>query len=492
MKINFLMPFIKLLDSLIIVILFFVDFNYSQILKPEQLYQKVLPSIMTLNVTKSDGSKWVGSSFLSIDEGIGITAYHVIQNAIKVTAKFSDGEEFDVSGIIDKDEKRDLALIRIKLFGKPKLELEKNESMIGSEVYIVGAPLGLEFSITSGLLSQIQNFEGIKVYQFSCPASQGNSGCPLINSNGKVIGVVSFGLIKGNDLNFAIPYNYVLGLDKSLPTQPFPSTLTNISLDNIKKVDEEKFIEEIANALSIEEDFIGACGFLRQIATYDGSNFSWGSYQGFDEPGYTYPIPPFYYSFKKKIRNQINSLEYMRIDNNLLTKTKEKLLLCLKDLIEYSDLIEEAFLTAKKHNGWEYEASDLFSRADAIVYKRDFGKEIISKLLLDSTNISDLFSDDMKDFLDIERKYPNYFLGVIVFNSETTKIELVFDNSLAKEIGLLRNDNLLEINGIKLSSQSQFKKYLYEFRGQEIKVTVLRSNQKEILETTVPSLLPYR
>lgn len=487
-------PFFNLFhQKILFFLLFFYIISipiYSQNLRPDQIYEKVLPSIMTLNVIKSDGSRWVGSAFLSIDEGIGVTAYHVIKDAINVTAKFSNGEEFDVSGIIDKDEKRDIALIRIKLFGKPLLELEKVEPIIGIVAYVVGAPMGLEFSISNGLLSQIQNTEGVKVYQFSCPASKGNSGGPLISSDGNVIGVVSFGLVNGNDLNFAIPSIYVLGLDKSLPTKPFVSLSSKSDTYNIIKVQEEQFIDEIANSLTVISDFSMACTFLREIATYNGSIASWGWEQGFNEPGYTYTTPAFFYAFKKKANNQIKNLETIQNDNQLLTKAKDNILSVLKDLNGVSDLLENALSLAKRNDGWGYEANDLLSRADAILYNSIPAKDLIPTSLLDSTNIANLLSDEIKDYMDIDRKYPRFYLGVLVFINEPTMIQLVSDNSIAKECGLLRNDILLEFNDTKVSALSQFKKYFYEFRGKEVTVTIQRDGNRKILDFEIPEELP--
>jgi S1-C subfamily serine protease len=163
---------------------------------------------------------------VAIKDGLAITAWHLVKDAKRVIAKFSSGEEFEVSGLVDKDEKRDVAIVKIKVFGRPCLDMNPMDSPIGSKSYVIGSPKGLEFAITEGLVSQIQTIDGIKYYQFSCPASPGNSGGPLVNGKGEVIGVVSWQLRDGQNLNFAIPVSYVLGLDSTLPTQPWSSVTT--------------------------------------------------------------------------------------------------------------------------------------------------------------------------------------------------------------------------------------------------------------------------
>lgn len=189
--------------------------------KPTEIYAKCLPSIVTLQVRKSDGSTHLGSAFLAIKDGILVTAWHVVRDASRATAKFSTGEEFETSGLIDKDEKRDIALVRLKAFGRPMLTLSRTTPKVASRVYAIGAPKGLEFSISDGLLSQIQKIDASNVYQFTSPVSPGNSGGPLINEAGEVAGVVKGQLDTGQNLNFATPSTYVLGLDTTLPTKPW-------------------------------------------------------------------------------------------------------------------------------------------------------------------------------------------------------------------------------------------------------------------------------
>jgi S1-C subfamily serine protease len=182
-------------------------------LKPEEVYAGALPAIMTLKVEHNDGKSSIGTGFMCVKEGVAATAWHVVRGAKKVVAKFSSGEEFDVSGLIDKDEKRDVALVRVKVFGRKPLDVTSDDPKVGSKAFVIGAPRGLEFSFSDGLISQIQNIDGVKQFQFTCSASPGNSGGPLVNASGKVQGVVSWQVRDGQNLNFAVPISYVLGLD---------------------------------------------------------------------------------------------------------------------------------------------------------------------------------------------------------------------------------------------------------------------------------------
>ena len=89
--------------------------------------------------------------------------------------------------------------------------------MVGSRAYVIGSPKGYEFSIGDGLISQIQLVDGVRQYQISCPISAGNSGGPIVNERGEVVGVTSWSKLDAQNLNFAIPSRAVFGMDASQP-----------------------------------------------------------------------------------------------------------------------------------------------------------------------------------------------------------------------------------------------------------------------------------
>ncbi|HTD67220.1 MAG TPA: S1C family serine protease, partial [Candidatus Limnocylindria bacterium] len=145
-------------------------------LSPEKIYAQTLPSVLTLRVESKGGERYVGAAFLAVKEGFAVTAWHVIYDAAKVTAKFSDGTSCEVLGFVDFDETKDLALIQVESKGRALLPLDQGTPSVGMKTYVIGSPKGYEFSIGDGLLSQIQNVDGFNQYQVSCPFSPGNSG----------------------------------------------------------------------------------------------------------------------------------------------------------------------------------------------------------------------------------------------------------------------------------------------------------------------------
>ncbi len=189
----------------------------AQELPPEEIYAQTLPSVLTLRVESKSGDRYVGSAFLALKEGIAVTAWHVIYDAIKVTAKFSDGASCDVTGFIDYDETKDIALIKVDSKERPLLSIAGAKPVVGMRTYVIGSPKGYEFSIGDGLLSQIQKVDGFSQYQVSCPFSPGNSGGPILNNHGEVMGIAAWTRNGAQNLNFATPAAETAQLDPEKP-----------------------------------------------------------------------------------------------------------------------------------------------------------------------------------------------------------------------------------------------------------------------------------
>jgi serine protease Do len=192
-------------------------FLRAEELAAERIYEQTLPAVLTLKVESKSGERYVGAAFLAVKEGIAVTAWHVIFDAAKVTAKFSDGTTCDVAGVIDYDEVKDIALVKVDAKQRPLLNLASAKPTVGMKTYVIGSPKGYEFSIGDGLLSQIQNVDGFNQYQVSCPFSPGNSGGPILNSRGEVVGIAAWTRNGAQNLNFATPVSELSRLDTEKP-----------------------------------------------------------------------------------------------------------------------------------------------------------------------------------------------------------------------------------------------------------------------------------
>ena len=178
------------------------NLNCSEKLETSNLYKKILPSVAVIEAGAGFGSGFVvkhkkGMTYL-------ITNSHVVDNNNEVIIRWSDKTR--EKGILVADLlgkfNQDIALIKVKgLRGLP-LKINDKSPLIGEDVLAIGAPEGLDFSITRGIISQIR--EENKIIQIDAPINPGNSGGPLVNAAGCVTGMVTFKVEKGEGLNFAI------------------------------------------------------------------------------------------------------------------------------------------------------------------------------------------------------------------------------------------------------------------------------------------------
>jgi S1-C subfamily serine protease len=191
-------------------------------LKPEQLYRKALPSVMTLEVQNVAGERFVGTAVLALGDDIAITAWHVVNDARSVWATFADGQRVKVVGCIDKDGPRDLALVKLeKALPHRRAALCRELQAVAARAYVIGAPKGFGFSISDGLISQVRLVDGFPQYQLSCPISPGNSGGPVLNERAEVIGITSWTKADAQSVSFAIPAQELARLNAARPLTPW-------------------------------------------------------------------------------------------------------------------------------------------------------------------------------------------------------------------------------------------------------------------------------
>lgn len=150
-----------------------------------RLYQKASPAVITIK-----NGKAMGSGFVVSADGLIITNAHVVEDGpTVVTVKFSDGRQVSADVIGFAKGGVDLAVLRVYNQKKlPFLPLANPKSIkVGESVFAIGSPLGLENTLTQGIISRLDPKEGI--IQHSANINHGNSGGPLLNGQGQVIGV---------------------------------------------------------------------------------------------------------------------------------------------------------------------------------------------------------------------------------------------------------------------------------------------------------------
>ena len=178
---------------------------------PQQIAQKAFRSTVLLVMEDTNGQPLsLGSGFFVRDNQVA-TNLHVVEGAARGYAKLVGKEtKFNIEGYTAIDEKRDLIILKVPAFGTPAISLGNSDfAQVGETVYAVGNPRGLEGTFSQGIISSIRPVGSDKLIQITAPLSPGSSGGPVLNRKGEVIGVSVFTIRNGQNLNFAIPSNYV-------------------------------------------------------------------------------------------------------------------------------------------------------------------------------------------------------------------------------------------------------------------------------------------
>lgn len=195
---------------LYISLIFLTSSLFAQQMTVSDLYEKVNESVVSIHtqekvpvkglkqeMTTSDG---VGSGVLLNDKGDILTASHVVHNAEHIVVSFADGEEV-TARVIGSVTSADLAHIRLDWMPESRTIAtlgDSDETRIGDEVVVIGSPYGIDRSLSTGHISGrhikksfSEGFAEMELFQTDAAINKGNSGGPMFNMSGEVIGVVS-------------------------------------------------------------------------------------------------------------------------------------------------------------------------------------------------------------------------------------------------------------------------------------------------------------
>ena len=186
-----------------------------------KVIKRIQPAVVTIiGYDANDRVTKIGSGFLIDNEGHLITCAHVISGVARAEVKMANGMRYPLKTLVAEDATADLVKLFVDgLRGNPAyLPISKIIPEVGERVVVVGSPLGLEETVSDGMVSGIRIVRGRgEILQISAPISAGSSGGPVVNLKGEVVGVAMFQMGKGQNLNFAIPGIRVLALRDGPP-----------------------------------------------------------------------------------------------------------------------------------------------------------------------------------------------------------------------------------------------------------------------------------
>ena len=215
MRRNF--PLLLALASLVL----FCPYVSAQESLPE-LIRRVKPSVVSVITYDAKNNVSVTGSGFFIRPGQIVTNLHVIEGAHHAEIRTFDGKgkTFVVASILDVDLEGDLALLGIDMPPERArlLEISNIVPEEGEKIFVIGNPLRMEGSIADGIVSAVREVPNLaRIIQITAPISHGNSGSPLLNMKGEVIGVVTMVVTNGQNINLALAASRLASLEPEKP-----------------------------------------------------------------------------------------------------------------------------------------------------------------------------------------------------------------------------------------------------------------------------------
>ena len=181
---------------------------FGEVNLPE-LVRRVKPSVVAIATFDQKGEALSTGSGFFLRSGQVLTNLHVLRGAYRAEIRTLEGKGrvYAVKGVLSTDDEGDLAVLSVDIPAERSRPLEISTVLPedGERIFVIGNPLRLEGSVSDGIVSAVREVPSLgRIIQVTAPVSHGNSGSPLFNTKGQVIGVITIRVINGENINLAI------------------------------------------------------------------------------------------------------------------------------------------------------------------------------------------------------------------------------------------------------------------------------------------------
>lgn len=181
---------------------------FGEVNLPE-LVRRVKPSVVAIATFDQKGEALSTGSGFFLRPGQVLTNLHVLRGAYRAEIRTLEGKGrvYAVKGVLSTDDEGDLAILSVDIPAERSRPLEISTVLPedGERIFVIGNPLRLEGSVSDGIVSAVREVPSLgRIIQVTAPVSHGNSGSPLFNTKGQVIGVITIRVINGENINLAI------------------------------------------------------------------------------------------------------------------------------------------------------------------------------------------------------------------------------------------------------------------------------------------------
>jgi len=183
-----------------------------------RLVKKIQPAVATVIAYDLDRNiSNIGTGFFINPQGDLITNFHVLAGTYQADVRTAAGKSYPVKTVLAENKAADLLKVRVAIPPEEAawIPMGSRPPEIGERVVVVGSPMGLEQTVSEGIVSSVRELPPVgTVFQISAPISPGSSGSPVVNGKGEVVGIATFQLLQGQNLNFAVAARQVMGMRK--------------------------------------------------------------------------------------------------------------------------------------------------------------------------------------------------------------------------------------------------------------------------------------
>lgn len=221
---------------------------------PEQIFQEVSRSIVTIQARDREGNLAnLGSGVVTASESV-VTNCHVLDGGAQYSVQSGNTLHTGTLRLADAD--RDLCELQVGGLQAPRVPLFTGRLRIGQRVYAVGAPEGLELTISEGLVSSIREIDGAQYIQTSAPISSGSSGGGLFDAEGRLVGITAFVIPEGQNLNFALPASWITDLAARSGSKPVLANRDSVNEKWQARVSELRAKKDWVGMLKITQQWV--------------------------------------------------------------------------------------------------------------------------------------------------------------------------------------------------------------------------------------------
>jgi S1-C subfamily serine protease len=228
-------------------------------LTPAQIAARSTPGIVSIR-----SATGLGTGFVVRKDGWIATNLHVIAGARELVVATPDRHEYPVIDVLGVDPTHDLALLRIDAGDLRVLALGDSEAVrAGDAIVAIGHPLGLEDTVSNGLVSAIRVIDPARtVLQISAPIAPGSSGGPLFSDKGEVVGVATAYSTEGQNLNFGVPVRYLKAMMEDPHAVPLAvfAAVTGASEPRLPKIQRDVPVHDLAFLTGCSDDDLERAG----------------------------------------------------------------------------------------------------------------------------------------------------------------------------------------------------------------------------------------